>query len=199
MDRLGLEVCTAITLLFGFLQRTLLVTVGRHSRTWLIVSMIFYNAFRQLLFPVFIGSLTSRLGFKYFGLLNGISFALSGLTMPLMTPMIRAVSGDCHQLVVNETNSSNHDAQAVDCSSGRWTGLHLAEMMVLASLVVLPVLEYRDQKRWRARMRAWMNSTAVSSNGDGSPTYGAVQMQEDVSSHVSGPAYHRPKPILNEA
>lgn len=145
IDKLGLPFCTAMTLLFGQLQMVLLV-VGGTSEGVLVASFWVYTLFRQFLYPVFIASLTSRLGFKYFGVLLGIGFALAGMAQLLLAALDEAVQGDCHDHVVlsreEETSSSVVDEE---CEHGHWTMLHVAQFVILGALLIIPVQDHRDK------------------------------------------------------
>lgn len=141
IDRVGLEICTALTLLFGQLQM-LLIILGSQSKTLMILSFAAYTAFRAFLYPVFIGSLTSRLGFKYFGILLGLGFALSGMAQLLFPVLVLWFQGDCHLL----TDRINHEgAVATTCDHGMWQSSEILQFIVLGLMHVVPLLDYRDR------------------------------------------------------
>lgn len=92
MDQVGLEVCTALTLLLGQIQAAALVWLASR-RSFLVASFVCYMCFRSFLFPVFIASITTHLGYKYFGLLNGIGFALAGVAQAFMSYAVFLAKG----------------------------------------------------------------------------------------------------------
>ena len=132
IDKIGLEICTALTLMLGQLQMVLLLLFGkRHSM--LLTSYWVYTVFRQFLYPVFIASLTSNLGFKYFGVLLGIGFAVGGCVQLLMTTLVEWAQGSCH---LSESNDE-------DCNHGHWELLHVMQVIILGALLIVPVQDYR--------------------------------------------------------
>jgi hypothetical protein len=110
IDKIGFELCTAITLILGQLQMLLLVLFGKYQ-ILLVISFGVYTVFRQLLYPVFIASLTSRLGFKYFGVLLGIGFTLASITNSFLAALAEAVQCDCHTMnttILNNESDHGH-------------------------------------------------------------------------------------------
>jgi hypothetical protein len=97
--------------------------------TPMIVGFFIYTLFRQFLFPVFIACLSARLGFKYFGMLNGLGFASSGMAQLFLASLVRAVKGTCH-LQMEE-----------GCSHGYWDELHIIQFCALTALLVFPMLD----------------------------------------------------------
>ena len=152
MDQVGLEVCTAVTLLLGQAQEIVLVWLA-DQRSFLVTSFVCYTLFRSFLFPVFIASLTTHLGYKYFGLLNGIGFALSGVAQAFMGHLVRAVQGDCHfQINVADV------ALAPPCDHGNWISLHVIELIILTALLAAPLLDYVEGRIRKHRLREALGS-----------------------------------------
>lgn len=138
IDEIGLEICTAMTLVLGQLQMILLLLFG-DNRNFLVASFWVYTMFRQFLYPVYIASLTSNLGFKYFGVLLGIGFAVAGCAQLLQTPLLELVKGDCHAF---ETSTDEFES-GYECGSGYWRVLHFLQFSVLGCLLLVPVQDYR--------------------------------------------------------
>jgi MFS family permease len=136
IDRFGVEICTSMTLVFGQIQMVILLFFGE-NHTMMVASFLFYTLFRSFLYPVFIASLTSRLGFKYFGVLLGLGFFVSGLCQLLMAPLNDAVQGNCH--LKASPNPSGDD----DCFQGLWISLHLLQLSFLFGLMVIPFMDHR--------------------------------------------------------
>jgi hypothetical protein len=134
IDLLGIEICTAITLISGQIQNLMLLLFGK-SYAFTRASFVFYTIFRQFLYPVFIASLTSRLGFKYFGILLGIGFALTGLAQPVFVVLSEALQGDCHL----------YDESVTNCDHGHWILAHTLQFLLLGALLIIPWLDYRDR------------------------------------------------------
>jgi MFS family permease len=139
IDSYGVEICTFLLLIFGQVQMVLVLFFDDYH-SLMIVSFGFYTLFRSFLYPVFIASLTSRLGFKYFGMLLGIGFAISGLWQLLMGPLNDFVAGDCH--VMASPDLSGED----DCFEGLWVSLHLFQLSVLLGLMIIPYLDHTSER-----------------------------------------------------
>lgn len=173
MDSVGLETSTVVTLVLGQIHLLILVLLSDHT-FWMVVGFVFYTLFRQFLFPVYIASLTTRLGFKYFGLLNGIGFALSGIAQLFMARLVKFVQGDCHELSMSEET---------DCETGHWHSLHMLSYLILGTLIISPILEYLQKTSHEKRARRWWTLGAGTkladvsrhSRASTSTTYGALQ------------------------
>jgi len=162
IDRVGLEICTSMTLVLGQLQ-TVLVVFGSTSESLMILSFTVYTVFRAFLYPVFISSLTTRLGFKYFGILLGIGFALSGVTQLLFPLLISLLKGNCHV-------QRNDDAISNDCDHGRWPMSEVLQFLVLGMMHIIPFLDHQDTiARERSIKEILLSSPLVKS------TYGSSQ------------------------
>lgn len=136
IDNFGVEICTSILLVFGQLQMVIVLYFDQYQ-PMMVVSFCLYTLFRSFLYPVFIASLTSRLGFKYFGVLLGIGFAVSGLFQLLMAPLNDLVGGDCHVKASPEPSGED------DCFEGLWVSLHLLQLSALLGLMIVPYFDYR--------------------------------------------------------
>jgi MFS family permease len=187
MDRIGLEFCSALTLILGMLQMVVLTQYSDH-RQWMIFGFFVYVFFRQFLFPVFIASLTARLGYKYFGLLNGIGFAVSGVAQAFMPSLVRVVQGTCHM------GGSEESSVSEDCEHGQWQKLHGIEFVLLGLLLLVPYFDHREKKRQERNLmerrlfrESWKN-LKISSRS--SPTnvsnYGSVPTNDDTEQHSVG-------------
>jgi hypothetical protein len=155
LDCVGLEFCTALTLLFGQVQM-LLIIFGSDKESWMILSFFAYTAFRAFMYPVFIGSLTSRLGFKFFGMLLGLGFALSGICQLLFPKMVDMAQGDCHLVTV--------DLSSEKCDHGKWQHTEILQFLVLGIMYIVPVLDQRDRVLREERIRDKLLSTSPRSS-----------------------------------
>jgi len=191
MDRFGLEICTALTLLLGMVHMVVLQYFSDRY-VWMIAGFFVYVMFRQFLFPVFIASLTARLGFKYFGLLNGLGFAASGIMQAFMALLVEFVQGDCHLNLDN----------AKDCDFGRWQQLHTAEFVIFGLLLLVPFFDHREKQQQDKQLVAkrgirdsWRNLKLQSSGsllslpnyqgsgetGNTTTNYGTLPTHEEIS------------------
>lgn len=143
MDRIGLEICAVLTLAFGMCHMVVL-TYFADDRVYMILGFVVYVMFRQFLFPVYFASLTARLGFKYFGLLNGIGFAVSGVMQVFMATIVQIVQGTCHMLPTDDVSS--------DCDKGHWVQLHYFEFILLGILLLVPYFDQREKLRQDERI-----------------------------------------------
>lgn len=129
MDRIGLESCTILTLVMGQLHMIIIIFCSG-MQIPMIVGFFVYTLFRNFLYAVFIACLSGRLGFKYFGMINGLGFAASGMTQLYITPLVRAVEGTCHM-----------ESSTEGCSHGYWKELHIAQFCLLLALTAVPLLD----------------------------------------------------------
>ena len=146
MDLVGLEACTACMLLAGVLQMLIILLFGEYpySQQIMVLGFVCYTLFRNSTFPIFIASVSHNLGFKYFGLLSGIGYALSGVTQLFMVDLIHLVQGDCHLLSSSSSSSSISDEKKQEeCDSGAWWQLHIVQLSCLCVLGLVPVWDYR--------------------------------------------------------
>lgn len=159
MDTVGLETCTLVTLALGILHMATLLMFGNEHV--MILGYVIYTLFRQFLFPIFIALISNNLGFKYFGILFGIGFAVSGVTQLFIAPLAQVVQGTCHL-----------DDDAVEnCSHGKWKELHVYQIVILTLLGVLPIWDHRVQMKVEEKVMLEIprNDTSPSSS-----TYGSV-------------------------
>lgn len=160
MDVFGLETCTLLTLLLGILHMTTLLLLGNDGA--MTIGFVVYTLFRQFLFPVFIASLSAKLGFKYFGILSGLAYAASGVSQLCIAPLAQAVQGTCHL----------HVEYTEHCSVGQWKELHVIQILVLVVLGILPIWDHRVQvQRQEALMERIRSQTSMAS----STAYGSVE------------------------
>ena len=152
MDRLGLGVCTALTLVLGLGQR-LVIWWRPVSVYWLTGSFVVYVFFRQFLFPVYIASLTAGVGFKYFGLLNGLGFCTTGVAQLFMANLVLAVQGDCHMGTVAQSS----------CDTGEWMRLHAVESVILVLLLWVPWKDRIESQQRTLAIREFLESSVSSS------------------------------------
>jgi len=147
MDHAGVEAATCATLLLGMSHELILIFLST-SKWWMNVGFIFYICFRQFMFPVSIALITSRLGFKFFGLLNGIAFLLSGVAQLFMVPLVNEVKGTCHNY------NSQDQALIIDaCDHGNWIELHVVEFIVFAVLLLVPFFDNREKRAHQKRVK----------------------------------------------
>jgi hypothetical protein len=171
LDRVGLEWCTVLTLMWGQLHVVFAFTSGTTTTStsdtrFMLINFGMYMLFRNFLYPVYIASITERLGFKYFGVLLGIGFAISGVTQLSMTALDEWVQGDCHlqqqaaaqaataaQAAVGDDTATIVDSggggdSTTFCNAGWWNPLHVIQFLQLGGLMLCPILD-----RWEIRNR----------------------------------------------
>lgn len=175
IDRIGLEICTALTLILGQVQALIIVLFGGNY-TMMVTSFWVYAVFRQFLYPVYIASLTSRLGFKYFGVLLGIGFALGGIAQLYLAPLLEFVQGDCHNssiMVVDEAESSSQSHQ-VTCNEGRWMFIHWFQFVCLGLLLLVPLADYRDRMNRQMVINKVLHGEETTTKAAASNNYGSA-------------------------
>jgi MFS family permease len=180
MDRIGLVICSTLTLLLGMLHMVVL-THYSDERQWMLFGFFVYVMFRQFLFPVYIASLTARLGYKYFGLLNGLGFALAGVAQAFMASLVTLVQGTCHMSGSEESSFSKDD-----CEHGHWQQLHGIEFILLGLLILVPFFDHREKTRQekriedRRRMReSWKNLKLSPRSSTNVLNYGSLATHDE--------------------
>ena len=159
IDRIGLEVCTGLTLVMGQLQMIFLFFFS-DNRSLVVASFWIYTFFRQFLYPVFISSLTSHLGFKYFGILLGIGFFAGGLAQLFLASLVEIAQGDCP--------GQKYETQG-DCDHGFWKQLHIIQFVALGALMIVPLIDRRDRLEQERIMK-----TVLNIHSSPRPTYGTL-------------------------
>jgi len=149
MDHVGLEVCTLVTLLLGQLSTLLMMLASLDFMSELNVYrvMLFgfalYSLFRQFLYPVFLAYITSRLGYKYFGILSGLGFFLSGMVQWFMADLVALVHRGCSG------------------SGSQWIPFHIFQIALLGILMVIPIADHREIQQREAQMQAALESLST--------------------------------------
>lgn len=132
LDSVGFIPTAFVTISLGILQMILLLVAGS-SVPLMILSFVSYSIFRAFLFPYFFASLSKKIGFKFFGILSGMSFCASGISQLSIAPLATLVEGTCHEFDdITETN----------CDEGKWNEIHLVQIGTLCLLLLVPIMEY---------------------------------------------------------
>lgn len=133
MDLAGFSVTSIVMLLQGFLWALFLLV---NSATSLLVSFVLYATFRTFLFTFLFAYLADTLGFKYYGVLSGIMFAVGGFAGLFQYYLAEYASGTCHLQQEHE--------QGVECDRGRWSEVNT---IMAATLVMTFYFSYKDWTR----------------------------------------------------
>lgn len=142
LDSVGFIETALFAVAMGVLQQVLLLIAGE-SASVMVGSFVAYAVFRSFLFPYFFGSLSRRLGFRYFGILTGIAFSTSGVTQLLISPLAGVVQGTCHTLEEGDILLETVDG----CSQGHWRAVHWLQIATVLSLVLIPFLDNYYEKK----------------------------------------------------
>jgi MFS family permease len=160
MDKVGLEICTLLTLLLGELS-TLLILVGaffmdnsNYDYSIMITGFCLYSLFRQFLFPVFLAYITARLGFKYFGILSGIGFAISGVAQWTMAALVQLI-------------------HCSDTEDHWWLQFHILQILILAVLMAIPIADHKEIQTRESQMEQLLQQPKTQ-RSPGSPATGAT-------------------------
>jgi len=157
LESVGFSPTALITIALGVIQQFCLLIAGSHSLI-MIFSFATYAVYRAFLFPYFFASLSRRMGFRFFGLLSGVSFCISGFTQFLVAPIALWVEGDCHEFEIGSP-------EAVSCSEGSWVLAHCSQIIILILLMLIPFFDTQADKVSAAKV------SSPAGNGDG---YGSV-------------------------
>jgi hypothetical protein len=175
MDRTGLETCTALTLVMGSSQ-SLILTLFSDKSYMMILGFVMYSFFRQFLFPVFVASLSAKMGFKYYGILSGIGFALSGLSQLYIATVVEAIEGSCHEYILDDEEP---------CTQGSWKVLHIIQCIVLLLLLSIPAYDRWWNVQSEQRLRKTVDLTNQQ-HTESSQSYGALEGIVEADTPVEG-------------
>ncbi|CAM9694828.1 unnamed protein product [Chrysoparadoxa australica] len=133
MDHVGFHVTSLITITMG-ISFTVLTSLSARFRSFplLMWSYVCYSIFRSFLFTNFFSHMGDCLGFKFFGLLSGISFAVAGVVGLLQYPLSTWGAGTCHL------------GEEQGCSRGHWQQINQLQFACILLLYVLPIMDYRS-------------------------------------------------------
>merc|ERR1712151_1065686 len=161
IDAYGLETCFVLNVIFGQLFNIIFMIFPNHYYV-MIVGFIFYSLFRQYLFPLFIGGLMTRFGFRYFGLLLGTGFFISGVVQLFIADFIQYVQGNCHDQQQDKEGQQNY----YYCHSGHWKEFHIIQIIILSILLYVPYRDYQEtnQRLKQATTDYYKNSNTNNNN-----------------------------------
>jgi len=111
-------------------------------------SFIFYSLFRSFLFTYFFAALPKKMGFKYFGILAGISFLVAGVTQLSMKSVIKYATGTCHLLAFTDTPYTHNEiGDEPDCDKGNWNTIYFVQLICFLSVFILPSIDTFLEKK----------------------------------------------------
>lgn len=133
MDKYGFPITMLVTIFFGIVWAILL---GTSKANLLYPSFLFYALFRTFLYTFIFSYLADKLGFKYYGVLAGVLFFLSGIVGLLQYPLALWAAGTCISPV---------PAPGQYCSHGQWSWLNHVMTVMLVGLLYFPYQDYRER------------------------------------------------------
>ena len=145
LDNLGFAFTATITVILGICYT--FFTLLHSSEQVVYCSFVCYSLFRSFLFTYFFAALPKKVGTKYFGILAGLTFFISGLVqLSLYDYLISLASGTCH---VNEVHGDPSSRSA--CDGGNWTSLYYAQLASLLFVLILPSIDtFLETKQLKA-------------------------------------------------
>lgn len=155
MDVHGFVVTSLVTVTLGVLWSigTLL-----QQEPALLFAFFAYTFFRTFTFNFYFAFVANKLGVRYFGILAGLSFFVSGLLSFLQQPLLLWGHLPC----VEDPDN---------CNGGNWTAINWLQLVSLASLFAIPTLLHLDNRR----------KTQAISLGLRTYSYEMPQVRSDVS------------------
>merc|ERR1711871_1126112 len=123
MDNYGFPITMLITIFLGIVWTGLLMST---SSSLLYLSFMFYALFRTFLYTFLFSYLGDKLGFKYYGILAGILFFVSGLVGLLQYDLSVWAAGTCTTASASEVDT---------CFHGHWELLNKVMLVMLLSLI----------------------------------------------------------------
>lgn len=152
LDNLGFAFTATTTVFLGVCNTFFVLMEG--SSTVYYCSFVFYSLYRAFLFTYFFAALPKKMGFKYFGILAGISFLVAGITQLSMTSLIGYATGTCHLVAFADGHpSSNHDHanddyDRPDCDVGNWQNVYFIQLFSFFFVFSLPAVDtYLETKQ----------------------------------------------------
>lgn len=137
MDRYGFVTTAAVTVSMAVIYGLgIIIAQAQGGILPLVLAFIAYALFRTFLFTYFFAYLADALGFRFFGVLAGVSFFIAGCAGLLQSPLMQFGAGNCH-LTLEPLSG---------CDSGRWSTINFYQLACLASLYVIPLMDM-----WAAR------------------------------------------------
>jgi MFS family permease len=155
LDSVGFIPTAFITISLGVLEMLLLLVAG-DSEAIMIASFVCYAVFRAFLFPYFFASLSRKIGFRFFGMLTGIGFSLSGFSQLAIAPVATLFEGTCHEEDGLDTNSCDH---------GSWSLAHWAEIATLCLLLMIPIFDWLTESKKKKEKESKLLDTSTMSYG----------------------------------
>lgn len=158
LDSVGFVPTAFITISLGILEMFFLLMAG-DSEAIMIASFVCYAVFRAFLFPYFFASLSRKIGFRFFGMLTGIGFCLSGFSQLAIAPVATLFEGTCHEYDGLTTGD------AIGCDQGRWSLAHWAEIVTLCLLLVIPIFDWLAESKKKKEKESKLLDTSTLSYG----------------------------------
>jgi Major Facilitator Superfamily len=167
LDSAGFAVTAVITITLGIAQMIFLLMAGSRE-SFMIASFVSYAVFRAFMFPYYFASLSKKLGFRFFGILSGVSFCASGISQLAIAPLAVVVEGTCHEF---------DDINEMSCDQGEWAIAHAVQISTLVALLLIPVVDTCSIKRQQHQQRMLAHQLLHSSTSPSS--YGSVSKHDD--------------------
>ncbi len=149
MDRVGYTATSAVTIGLGLVWCGLLFVPAAPA---LVASFVLYTCFRTFFFTFLFAYIADTMGFKYFGALSGVMFAVGGLVGVLQYYLAQYASGTCHLSAEGEESS---------CSHGRWNQVNA---LMAATIFLCFLFSYKD---WTRRKQLLQDASMVRSELNG--------------------------------
>jgi len=103
---------------------------------------VFYSLFRAFLFTYFFAALPNKMGFKYFGILAGITFLVAGIVQLSMKEVIAYAIGTCHLkgTFVEDGGVGTPDG-GEECDGGNWEVVYYGQLISFMVVFVIPTVD----------------------------------------------------------
>lgn len=147
LDTWGSSITCAGTFTLGIIQMILLLSVPlcTHAmqKSLLVANFLLNNLFRTFLYPCFYASVIEHFGLTNVGILSGTIVFIFGISFLILVPMGEFALGTCHLY-----NSNGHDESDESCSEGRWSSLHVIQILSLGILVIDILVQDKGTRHW---------------------------------------------------
>ncbi|GMH49390.1 hypothetical protein TrRE_jg7278 [Triparma retinervis] len=145
LDNLGFAF-TAITTVFLGVCYTFFALMEGSSAVYY-CSFLLYSLYRSFLFTYFFAALPKKMGFKYFGILAGISFFVAGIAQLSMASLIKYATGTCHLATFKDSSHDDDDDERPECDIGNWKNVYFIQLLSFFFVFVLPAIDTFLEKK----------------------------------------------------
>ncbi|GMI41422.1 hypothetical protein TrCOL_g11256 [Triparma columacea] len=149
LDNLGFAFTATTTVFLGVCYTFFALMEGSSAVYY--CSFLFYSLYRAFLFTYFFAALPKKMGFKYFGILAGISFFVAGIAQLSMASLIKYATGTCHLAAFaggpEQHGGDDHGDGHPECDVGNWKNVYFIQLLSFFFVFILPAIDTFLEKK----------------------------------------------------